>query len=57
VPNIDQALFSLTQTSLMGVVTREPKGPVFTNVGLLNYTIELIICEDEVSGSKLTVCV
>jgi hypothetical protein len=42
-------LLSLTQTSLEGVVTREPRMPAFTNAGLLDYIIELVICEDKVS--------
>ncbi|KAH9066956.1 hypothetical protein EDB83DRAFT_2519279 [Lactarius deliciosus] len=35
------------QTSLNGLVTYEPKPPVFSTVGLLNHIIELIVCEDE----------
>src|ERR1700761_2000279 len=46
---INTLLCSLTQTSLDGVVTREPKMPAFTKAGLFDYIIELIICEDEVS--------
>lgn len=38
---------SLTQTSLDSVVTCEPKGPPFTNAGLLDYIVEFIVCEDE----------
>ena len=35
--------------SLEGIVTREPRALAFTNAGLLDFIIELIICEDEVS--------
>lgn len=38
-----------SQMTLEGVVTREAKSPVFTNAGLMDYIIELVICEDEVS--------
>lgn len=41
--------------SLTGVVICEPKCPAFMNVGLLDYIVELIICEDEVSDSNFTV--
>ena len=38
-----------SQTSLDGIVTREAKNPAFTNAGLMDYIVELVICEDEVS--------
>ena len=37
------------QSNLDGVVTREPKQPPFTTAGLLDYIVELVVCEDEVS--------
>lgn len=37
----------LRQASLDDVVTREQKPPVFTSDGLLDYIVELIVCEDE----------
>jgi hypothetical protein len=40
--------FSLNQTSLDGIVTQEAKCPAFTNAGLMDHIIELVICEDEV---------
>ena len=36
------------QMTLEDVITRELKSPPFTNVGLLDYIIKLVICEDEV---------
>jgi hypothetical protein len=37
-------------TLLEGVhVTHEPKSPTFTNVGLLDFVIEMIVREDEVA--------
>lgn len=42
-------LFSLTQTSLDSIVKHEPKVPLFSNAGLIDHIIELIVCEDEVS--------
>ena len=41
-----------SQTSLEGVVTREAKSPLFTNAGLMDYIIELVICKDEVSKTS-----
>ena len=38
-----------SQTSLEGIVTQEAKSPIFTNARLMDYIIELVICEDEVS--------
>jgi hypothetical protein len=37
--------------SLENLVNREPKGLHFTNTGLLDFIIELVVCEDEVSKS------
>ena len=37
----------------MGVVFHEPKCPTFTNAGLLDYIVNHIICEDEVSDFEL----
>jgi len=45
---INPHLFSLIQSSLDGIVDREPKLH-FTNLGLLDFIIELVVCEDEVS--------
>jgi hypothetical protein len=47
--------FSFSQTLLEGVVTREAKCPVFTKAGLMDYIIELIICEDKVSKTHILV--
>ena len=38
----------LYQSSLDSIVSREPKKPPFTKRGLLDYIIQLIVCEDEV---------
>jgi len=38
----------LSQMSLNSIITHEPKGPKFTNGGLLDFIIELVVCEDEV---------
>ena len=40
------------QTSLDGVVSHEARTPAFTNAGLLDFIIELIVCEDEVCRSS-----
>jgi hypothetical protein len=47
--------FSFSQTLLEGIVTWEAKCPVFTKAGLMDYIIELIICEDEVSKTHILV--
>ena len=39
----------LTQSTLEGTISRRPKPPTFTTDGLLNYIIELVVSEDEVS--------
>ncbi|KAH9035215.1 hypothetical protein EDB85DRAFT_1889441 [Lactarius pseudohatsudake] len=39
----------LSQTSLDGIVTHEPKVPVFTRTGLIDHIVEVVVCEDEVS--------
>jgi hypothetical protein len=36
------------QTTLDGTFTRQPKVPAFTTDGLLDYIVELIVCEDKV---------
>jgi hypothetical protein len=41
-------ILSFSQTSLDSIVTHEVKCPAFTNAGLKDYIIELVICEDEV---------
>jgi hypothetical protein len=43
-----QLILSFSQTSLDSIVTHEVKCPAFTNAGLKDYIIELVICEDEV---------
>jgi hypothetical protein len=43
---------SFSQTSLDSIVTREIKCPTFTNAGLMDYIIELIIREDEVCNTS-----
>jgi hypothetical protein len=47
--------FSLTQTCLEGVIICEPKIPAFSNLGLLDHIIELIICKDELHGHSIVV--
>jgi len=39
---------SLTQSTLDGVVSTQPRVPQFTTAGLLDYIVELVVCEDEV---------
>ena len=39
----------LKQSTLDGAVVHQPKPPVFTTDGLLDYIIELVVSEDEVS--------
>jgi hypothetical protein len=36
-----------SQGSLDSIITREPKRPHFTTRGLLDYIVQLIVCEDE----------
>ena len=43
------SLVRLVQGSLDGIVTRQPRPPEFSLKGLLDYIIELIVAEDEVS--------
>jgi hypothetical protein len=38
----------LLQSSLDSIVTREPRRPPFTTRGLLDFIVQLIVCEDEV---------
>jgi hypothetical protein len=47
----NQPLTRLLQSSLDSIISREPKPPPFTAQGLLDYIVELIVCEDEVSLS------
>ena len=37
------------------IVSHEPKQPPFTTRGLLDYIVELIVCEDEVCLLMLTI--
>jgi hypothetical protein len=39
---------SLSQKTLDGIVSTKHHVPEFTTAGLLNYIIELVVCEDEV---------
>lgn len=39
---------SMKQGSLDDVVTRQQRPPTFTTDGLLDYLVELVVCEDEV---------
>jgi hypothetical protein len=36
------------QSSLDSIVTREPRRPPFTTRGLMDFIVQLIVCEDEV---------
>lgn len=38
-----------SQGSLDGVVVHQPRAPTFTTSGLLDYIVELVVCEDKVS--------
>jgi hypothetical protein len=38
----------LLQSSLDSIVSREPKRPPFTTRGLMDYIVQVIVCEDEV---------
>ncbi|KAF8240607.1 hypothetical protein L208DRAFT_1231518 [Tricholoma matsutake] len=38
----------LLQSSWDSIVSREPKQPLFTTKGLLDYIVKLIVCKDEV---------
>jgi hypothetical protein len=44
----------LLQSSLDSIVTREPKRPPFTTHGLVDYIVQLVVCEDEVRLSAPT---
>jgi hypothetical protein len=55
-PTESSSIEGFNQTSLEGIVTREARGPTFTNAGLMDHVIELIIREDEVSERCLFVC-
>jgi hypothetical protein len=47
-PNRLGRSFSLSQTTLDGVVSTRPRVPQFTTAGLLDYIIELVVCKDKV---------
>lgn len=40
------------QGSLDGVVVRQDRTPAFTTDGLLDYIVELIVCEDKVKFQR-----
>ena len=44
------------QGSLDDIVTRQPRAPPFSTTGLLDYLVELVVCEDkvEISDSSLS---
>jgi hypothetical protein len=37
-----------SQQSLDGIVVHQPRAPAFTTSGLLDYVVELIVCENKV---------
>jgi hypothetical protein len=39
----------LSQGSLDDVVTRQPRAPPFSTDGLVDYLVELVVCEDKVT--------
>jgi hypothetical protein len=43
------------QSSLDSIVSVEPRRPPFTTQGLLDYVVELVVCEDEVCLYVLSV--
>ena len=43
--------YSLTQSTLDSVISTRPRIPQFTTGGLLDYVVELVVCEDEVRFS------
>lgn len=49
---------TMKQGTLDGAVTREPRMPLFSTDGLLDYVIELVVSEDNVRScnSRLTMC-
>jgi hypothetical protein len=49
-------VLSLSQSSLDDIITCQQKIPNFTNLGLLDHIIELIICEDEVMCNYTAPC-
>jgi hypothetical protein len=49
--------FRLTQRSLDGIVNQQPRPPMFSIAGLLNYIIEFIVEEDEVSNLACTIII
>ena len=49
---------SLTrQGTLDGNVIVQPRVPPFTTAGLLDYIVELVVCEDEVSLFRFSTCI
>ena len=38
---------SLSQGSLDNIVTRQPRAPPFSTDGLVDYLVELVVCEDK----------
>jgi hypothetical protein len=39
----------LSQGSLDDIVTRHPRAPPFSTDGLVDYIVELVVCEDKVT--------
>ena len=39
----------LSQGSLDDIVTHQPRAPPFSTDGLLDYLVELVVCEDKVN--------
>jgi len=44
-------MLPLSQGSLDNIVTRQPRVPPFSTDGLVNYLVELVVCEDKVNNS------
>jgi hypothetical protein len=44
------------QGTLDGNVVVQPRVPPFTSVGLLDYIVELVVCEDEVHFPCFNAC-
>jgi hypothetical protein len=44
----DALTSSLSQGSLDNIVTRQPRAPAFSTDGLVDYIVELVVCEDKV---------
>ena len=45
------------QGTLDGNVVVQPRVPPFTSAGLLDYIVELVVCEDEVCFPRFNACV